>query len=277
MSNKDKLNALKSHLKSMRKVLVAYSGGVDSAFLLKVAVDTLGSNAKGIFAISPSVPSREITEAKKTAKQIGAQLEIIETKETENQKFIENPVDRCYFCKSELFQKIGEIANSYNHAVVVDGSNYDDLGDRRPGMKALKEKGVRSPLQEVQLTKQEIRELSRELGLPTWNKDALACLSSRFPYGEKIYPEKLKMVDELENFLYDLGFHNIRARHKDNSVKIEVDPSQVSRFFKEEIRKKVIAKAKSIGYVYVTIDLEGYRKGSLNEIIQPESLRITTL
>ena len=268
MTKEDKLKELKAILTSMEKVIVAYSGGVDSAFLLKVAFNTLGNSVQGIFAVSPSVSSREIDEAKKTAKLIGARLDIIETKETENEKYIENPVNRCYFCKSELFTKISEIANTTKDAVMVDGSNFDDLGDHRPGMKALKEQGVRSPLQEAKLTKQEIRELSKEMGLPTWNKDALACLSSRFPYGEKIYPEKLKMVDEIENFLYHLGFHNIRARHKDKTLKIEVDPSEIQRLFDDSLRQQVVVKAKSLGYAYVTLDLEGYRRGSMNEVVR---------
>ncbi len=273
MTTEEKYQALKRILKEMGQVIVAYSGGVDSAFLLKVAVDTLGEKAFGVLAVSPTYPSREYKKAMETARIIGARLEVIETHEIDDPKFIENPVNRCYFCKSELFEKIGEIAQSGKYKNMVDGSNADDLGDHRPGMKALKEKGIRSPLQEAGMTKNEIRELSRELGLPTWDKDALACLSSRFPYGEKIAPEKLSMVDQVENYLYDLGFRNIRARHMKNTVKIEVAPQQISRFFEEEMRAKILKTIKKIGYTYVTIDLEGYRQGSLNETL-PENSKI---
>ena len=274
MTTEEKFESLKSILKDMGQVIVAYSGGVDSAFLLKVAVDTLGNNAFGVLAISPTYPSREYKKTIETAKIIGARLEIIETHETDNPNFIENPVNRCYFCKTELFEKIGEIAQSGKYRNMVDGSNADALGDHRPGMKALKEKGIRSPLQEAGLTKKEIRELSHTLGLPTWDKDALACLSSRFPYGEKISPEKLSMVDRVENYLFDLGFRNIRARHLNNTVKIEVAPHQISRFFEDEMRTKILKTIKKIGYTYVTVDLEGYRQGSLNETL-PENKRIS--
>jgi pyridinium-3,5-biscarboxylic acid mononucleotide sulfurtransferase len=273
MTTEEKYQALKRILKEMGQVIVAYSGGVDSAFLLKVAVDTLGEKAFGVLAVSPTYPSREYKKAMETARVIGARLEVIETHEIDDPKFIENPINRCYFCKTELFEKIGEIAQSGKYKNMIDGSNADDLGDHRPGMKALKEKGIRSPLQEAGMTKNEIRELSRKLGLPTWDKDALACLSSRFPYGEKIAPEKLSMVDQVENYLYDLGFRNIRARHLKNTVKIEVAPHQISRFFEDEMREKILKTIKEIGYTYVTIDLEGYRQGSMNEIL-PEKSKI---
>lgn len=270
-TTEDKLDLLKQELIKMKDVIVAYSGGVDSAFLLKVAVDTLGDKAMAVLAVSPTFPSREYEKALELAKNIGARIEVIRTDETKNRKFIENSVDRCYFCKSELFDKIGELAEQEKYKNMVDGSNYDDLGDHRPGMKALKEKGIRSPLQEVGFTKSEIRELSKDMGLPTWDKDALACLSSRFPYGEQIDEKKLKMVDQAENFLTDLGFRNIRARHQNNTIKIEVDPKQISRFFDDIIRERILKKMKEIGYTYVTVDLEGYRMGSMNEVIKPGS------
>jgi pyridinium-3,5-biscarboxylic acid mononucleotide sulfurtransferase len=263
-----KYDQLKAILLEMGEVVVAYSGGVDSAFLLKVAHDILGDKAYGVLAISPTYPSREFERAKETAAWIGAQIKIIETHELEDEKFKDNPVNRCYFCKSELFTKIVELAETKQFKNFVDGSNFDDKGDYRPGMKALSEKGIRSPLQEAKLTKLEIRELSKSLGLPTWDKDALACLSSRFPYGENIDIEKLRMVDEIENYLFDLGFRNIRARHQKNTLKIEVLPSQISKFFEDDMRIKVLKKAKSIGYKYVTIDLEGYRQGSMNEVLE---------
>ena len=269
MNNHDKLHILKEILKEMGEVTVAYSGGVDSTFLLKVATDTLDTKCLGVLAVSPTFPSREYDRAIQTAKAMGAMIQIIYTHELEDDNFIKNPVNRCYFCKSELFDSIAKIAEDERFRNFVDGSNQDDLGDHRPGMKALRERKVRSPLQEAGLTKQEIREFSKEMGLPTWDKDALACLSSRFPYGERISRQKLKMVDKAENYLSDLGFRYIRARHKDNSVKIEVDPGQISRLMEAETRKKVENYMKSIGYEEVSIDSEGYRQGKLNDKILP--------
>ncbi len=269
-----KYEKLKAILTDMKEVVVAYSGGVDSAFLLKVAHDVLGDNAYGILAISPTYPSREFERAKETAAVIGARIRIIETNELEDEKFKTNPVNRCYFCKSELFSRIVELAETRQYKNFVDGSNFDDKGDYRPGMKALSEKGIRSPLQEAELTKSEIRELSHMLELPTWDKDALACLSSRFPYGENIDIEKLRIVDEIENYLYDLGFRNIRARHQKNTLKIEVQPSHIARFFEEEVRLNVLNKAKSLGYKYITVDLEGYRQGSMNEVLGDKKYKL---
>jgi uncharacterized protein len=262
----EKLEKLKAILLEMEKVIVAYSGGVDSSFLLKVATDTLGTeNVKAILAISPTYPSREYGMALETAASIFGRN--IHTKEADDPKFKNNPVDRCYFCKHELFTKIAAYIDSGNFRNMVDGSNMDDLADHRPGKKALREKNVRSPLQEAGLCKSEIRELSRMLGLPTWNKDALACLSSRFPYGETIDLHKLKMVDAAENYLIGLGFTNIRARHEKHTLRIEVTPSQIKRLMDDDIRMDIVSKMKSLGYHYVSIDLEGYRQGSLNETV----------
>jgi pyridinium-3,5-biscarboxylic acid mononucleotide sulfurtransferase len=261
-----KLTVLKDILKDMKNVVVAYSGGVDSAFLLKVAVDTLGcGSVRAVLAMSPTYPSREYQKAMETAARIGIRVEIIHTKETDNPKFINNPVDRCYFCKHELFTKMAAFMETGDFRNMVDGSNTDDLSDHRPGKKALYEKNVRSPLQEAGLTKSEIRELSRELGLATWNKDALACLSSRFPYGESIDLRKLKMVDAAENFLSDLGFSNIRARHERNTLRIEITPSEIKRLADDRLRHMLVDKMKALGYRYISLDLEGYRQGSLNE------------
>jgi TIGR00268 family protein len=267
MNIDEKYTKLKAILLSMKEVVVAYSGGVDSSFLLKVAVDTLNDKALGVLAVSPTYPSREYEKAKDLAEWIGARLSIIESNEMDKEEFRQNPINRCYFCKSELFERIGELLDNNLYKNMVDGSNFDDLGDHRPGMKALKERGIRSPLQEVELTKAEIRELSQRLGMPTWDKDSLACLSSRFPYGETIDIEKLRMVDEIENFLFDLGFRDIRARHQKSTLKIEVRPDLIKRFFEDDVRDKLLSKAKSLGYKYVTVDLEGYRQGSLNEVL----------
>lgn len=270
MNIHEKLTILRSILTRMGKVVIAYSGGVDSAFLLKVATDTLGAgNVKAILAVSPTYPSREYDRALETAAAIGVQVEIIHTKEVDDPKFVNNPVDRCYFCKHELFSKIAEYIESGLYTNMIDGSNMDDLSDHRPGRKALQEKKVRSPLQEAGMTKEDIRSCSREMDLPTWNRDALACLSSRFPYGETIDLKKLRMVDEAENFLSDLGFRNIRARHEKNSIRIEISSSQIKRIADDGIRLQIVSKMKELGYKYVSIDLEGYRQGSLNETLKP--------
>ena len=253
----------------MGEVSVAYSGGVDSTFLLRVASEVLGEKCLGILAVSPTYPSREYEKAVEMARSFDARLRIIQTHELEDENFINNPVNRCYFCKSELFDSIARIAEKERYKNFVDGSNQDDLGDHRPGMKALKERNVRSPLQEAGLGKKDIRELSRELGLPTWDKDELACLSSRFPYGEKIDRVKLDMVDRAEAYLSDLGFRNIRARHTGTSVRIEVDPLQVSRLLDPGMRNRVENYLRSIGYREITIDPEGYSRGKLNEGIVP--------
>jgi uncharacterized protein len=282
MNTGKKLAHLKNILKEMGEVTVAYSGGVDSTFLLRVATDVLKDKALGVLAVSPTFPSREYDRAIEVAESFGASLRVIDTHELEDDNFVNNPVNRCYFCKSELFDSIAKMAEDQRFRNFVDGSNQDDLGDHRPGMKALKERRVRSPLQEAGLTKQEIRDLSREFGLPTWDKDALACLSSRFPYGESISREKLRMVDQAENFLSDQGFRNIRARHKGDTVKIEVDPSQIPQLLDRETRKNVELYMVSIGYKNVEIDPEGYRRGKMNDALSSNhspragNLRIAT-
>jgi uncharacterized protein len=212
-----------------------------------------------------------------TSEKIGISVDIIHTKETDDPKFSNNPLDRCYFCKHELFSKIAAHLETGDYTNMVDGSNMDDLSDHRPGKKALREKNVRSPLQEAGFTKAEIRELSRQMGLPTWNKDALACLSSRFPYGESIDLPKLQRVDAAENFLSDLGFTNIRARYDKNSLRIEISPSQISRFSDDALRMAVVLHMKELGYRYISLDLEGYRQGSLNETVNGSKTDLRTL
>ncbi len=263
-----KLNRLKGILKGMGRVLVAYSGGVDSTFLLKVAHDLLHDDVLAVTATSPTYPKRELEEAKKIAKGLGVKHLIIESKEFELREFRNNPPDRCYYCKRELFSKLIRIAKKYNFEYILDGSNYDDRSDYRPGRRASKELGIRSPLEEVGLTKAEIRILSKSLGLPTWGKQPFACLSSRFPYGEEITREKLKRVEEAEDFLNHLGLSVYRVRNHGDIARIEVSPLEMEMILK--FSDDIIKRFKEIGYTYITLDLEGYRTGSMNENLRKE-------
>jgi uncharacterized protein len=282
MNLEDKINRLRDIIREMGEITVAYSGGVDSTFLLKVATDVLGENCVGVLAVSPTLASRERSMAIRVAESMGARLHVIETHELEDENFAMNPENRCYFCKSELFDSISLLSEDESYRNPVDGSNLDDMGDHRPGMKALKERNVRSPLREAGLTKKDIRALSKQLGLPTWNKDEMACLSSRFPYGERISRDKLRMVDLAEAHLSDMGFRNIRARHAGSSVMIEVDPQQVNRLMDAGLRNEVEEYLRSIGYTEIRIDPEGYRRGKMNDVLNkddlpdPESLRVAT-
>lgn len=273
-----KYTNLQSILQELESVAIGYSGGVDSTFLLKVAVDILGDNALAVIGKSATYPEREYEEAEKFAKSIGAKYEIVYTNETDNLKFKENPIDRCYYCKIELFDKLQEIAKKKNIKWIADGTNKDDLSDFRPGLKAKREKNVRSPLLEAGLTKEEIRELSKFLKLPTWDKQSFACLSSRFPYGTPIDPEKLKKIDIAENFLCDSGFKIFRVRqHDDKTLRIEVGKSEISRFLDDNFRNKIIEKFKYLGYIYITLDLEGFRSGSMNEILDEKNRKKTEI
>jgi pyridinium-3,5-biscarboxylic acid mononucleotide sulfurtransferase len=259
---------LQTILKELGSVAIGYSGGVDSTLLIKVAVDVLGTNAVAMIGRSETYPTREFQEAVALAEQMGARYIVVDTKETDVLKFQENPPDRCYFCKTELFGKLGEIAAREGIAWIADGTITDDVADFRPGMRAKSEKNVRSPLLEAGLSKVEVRELSRHLGLATWDKPAFACLSSRFPYGVGITKENLTKIDDAETLLRDLGFRFFRVRfHDERTVRIEVGTQEIGRLMDEELRGRVVAHMKQLGFTYVTLDLQGYRTGSMNEVL----------
>ncbi|MBR9649334.1 ATP-dependent sacrificial sulfur transferase LarE [Clostridium tyrobutyricum] len=263
-----KLDILKENIKKMQSAAIAFSGGVDSTFLLKVAHDVLGNNVIAITATSSTYPKRELDEAKKYARNMGVKHIIIESEELDIEGYAKNPVNRCYYCKKELFSKLRNIAKENDINYVLDGSNLDDTGDYRPGMEAAKELGIVSPLKEAKLTKDDIRIFSREMDLPTWNKPSFACLSSRFPYGNKITSKKLKMVEDAEQFLLDLGFRQVRVRCHDTIARIEVAPEERSKFFDLSLMDKVGNKFREIGFTYVTLDILGYKTGSMNAVLK---------
>lgn len=264
-----KLQQLKSVIKGLTSVLVAFSGGVDSTFLLKVCLDTLGSDkVLAVTAKSATYPERELQDAVRLAGMLGARHKIIESEELDIPGFSDNPPERCYYCKKELFGKLLDIARHEGLNFVVDGSNFDDTADFRPGMRAVRELGVRSPLKESGITKEDIRAISKRMGLPTWDKPSFACLSSRFPYGEKITKEKLNRVARAEEALRDQGFSQYRVRSHGDIARIEVKPEEMGRFFDRDVREQVVQKIKLAGFSYVTLDLLGYRTGSMNEVLK---------
>jgi uncharacterized protein len=264
----EKYECLKAYIKSLKSVAVAFSSGVDSTFLLKVAHEVLGDQVIAVTAESCSFPKRELEEAKAFCEKEGIKHYICESEELEIEGFSKNPVNRCYLCKRELFEKIREITEKNGIENIVEGSNMDDNGDYRPGLQAVAELDIKSPLRYAKLDKAEIRQLSKQLDLATWDKQSFACLSSRFVYGEDITREKLSMVDKAEQLLLDMGFHQIRVRIHDKIARIEILPEEFEKLIQPEIREKVVSEFADYGFTYVTMDLRGYRTGSMNETIQ---------
>lgn len=267
----EKFEKLKELIRGFGSCVVAYSGGVDSVFLAVVAHNVLGDKMIAVIDDTPSLPRRELEEAQEIAKKFGFPLRVVRTNEFSNPNYVSNSINRCYFCKRELFDELAKIARLEGYNVVLYGENASDIGDFRPGTKAAEEYMARAPLKEAGLTKEEIRELSRRLNLPTSEKPQMACLSSRVPYGEEVNPQKLKMIEEAEYVLRDLGFVNVRVRHHElktgSLARIEIGESEIANVFKDGVNKKIGEALKKIGYNYVTVDVLGYRRGSVNEAV----------
>lgn len=260
-----KYTQLQAILRDMESVLVAYSGGVDSALLLKVAHDVLGTRAMGALAVSPAYAPEETGEAVAVAEQMGIPVITLETHELEDERYVANDFNRCYFCKTELFTQLEPVAKKHNLRYIAYGVNKDDDGDFRPGQRAAREFNVRGPLKEAGMGKREIRAVARLLGVPVWDKPAMACFSSRIPYGSKVDVAALQMIYKAEKLLRDLGFHQLRVRHHDKIARIEVERSELPRLIEDEMSRIVTEGLRKIGYTYVTVDLLGYRTGSMNE------------
>lgn len=266
MINNEKYTRLISNLTRLEKVVLAFSGGVDSTFLLKAAKEALGDNMKAVTILSPYIPKWEIEEAKQLAAELDVIHEIIEVPIIDEIR--SNPENRCYLCKKAVFSMIESIAVKGGYHYVIDGTNFDDIGDYRPGLKALEELKIKSPLLECELTKTEIRSLSKELGLSTWDKPPYACLLTRIPYGNELRVEDFDKIEKAETYMMELGFRAIRVRCHDNLARIEVDRKDRSKLFDEKILDQISSKLKEFGFRYITLDLEGYRVGSLNETMK---------
>lgn len=260
-----KYDRLKAVLKELGSALVAFSGGVDSTFLVKVAQDVLGDRVFAVIARSESYPEKETQEAIDLAEKLNIRFKVIRTRELDNPDFSNNPPDRCYHCKTELFSQLKDIADKEGLSFVLDGSNFDDMDDYRPGLQACEELGIRSPLKEVGMSKEEIRVLSKQMNLLTWNKPSMACLASRFPYNTEIDKISLERVAKAEEYLRSLGFSQVRVRHHDQIARVEVEVEALQKLVEPSLRAKIVENLKSLGYAYVTLDLAGYRTGSMNE------------
>jgi uncharacterized protein len=252
----------------MTRVIVAFSGGVDSTFLARAAKDALGDGATLVTADSETYPASELEETRRLATLLGMRQDVIRTRELDRPEYARNAPDRCFHCKEELFTRLEPIARAAGTAQVIYGANMDDLGDHRPGMKAAEGRGVRAPLIEAELWKGEIRALSKELGLPTWDKPSFACLSSRFQYGDPITAEKLRRIDDAEAFVRSLGFRQFRVRHHDRLARLELVPEEMPRLWQEDRHGAIVRRFRELGYLYVTLDLQGFRSGSANEALK---------